>query len=118
MLTITNEEALNLLMDRLETWTNDKDVQNLFEKMYKNYIEEGVFDGNTSTVMEIVDNDYINYCEVVYAEDLSQKDLKKLVKLYKNGERDISFESFDSIGYSFIEAVDNEENPTKFLLRA
>lgn len=118
MFTITNEEALNLLMDRLGTWTNDKDVQNLFEKMYENYMEAGVFDENTSTVMEIVDNDYINYCKVVYAEDLSKKDLKKLVKLYKNGERDISCESFDGIGYSFIEAVDNEENPTKFLLRA
>lgn len=118
MFTITNKEALNLLMDRLETWTNDRDTQDLYEKMYTNYIEEGVFDSNTSTVMEIVDNDYINYCEVVCTEDLSKKDLKKLVKLYKNGERDISCESFDCIGYSFIEAVDNEENPTKFLLRA
>ena len=118
MFNINNDEALNLLMDRLGTWTNDEEVKSLFEKMYENYLDEGVFDGREYSVMEVVDNDYINYCEVVCAEDLSKKDFEKLAKLYKNGERDISCESFDGIGYSFIEAVDNEENPTKFLLRA
>lgn len=117
MFIVSNNEALNLLMNRLSTWTDDKDTLDLFEKMYESYLDSGVFDNNEYSVMEIVDNDYINYCNVVSAEDLSKKDFKKLVKLYKNGERDISCEDFDNIGSSYVEAVDDEENPSKFLLR-
>ena len=117
MFKISDDEALNLLMDRLSTWTDDKDTLDLFEKMYESYLDSGVFEENTASIMEIVDNDYINWCNVVSAEDLSKKDFKKLVKLYKNGERDISCEDFYNIGSSYIEAVDDEENPTKFLLR-
>lgn len=117
MFIVSNKEALDLLMNRLSTWTDDKDTLDLFEKMYESYLDSGVFDNNEYSVMEIVDNDYINYCNVVSAEDLSKKDFKKLVKLYKNGERDISCEDFDNIGSSYVEAVDDEENPSKFLLR-
>lgn len=117
MFRVNNDEALDLLMDRVSTWTDDQDTLNLFEKMYESYLDSGVFEENDSTIMEIVDNDYINFCNVVSAEDLSKKDFKKLVKLYKNGERDISCENFDGISSSYIEAVDDEEDPTKFLLR-
>ena len=113
MFKITNDEALNLLVDRVESWTKDPEVVRLYEKMYENYLESGIFEEGENSIMEIVDNDYVNNCSVVSRTDLG-KDAKKIVKLNKNGERDISCEG---LGYSYIEAVDNEENPTLFLMR-
>lgn len=113
MFKITNDEALKLLVDRVESWTKDPEVVRLYKKMYENYLESGVFEENESSVMEIVDNDYVNYCSVVSRTDLG-KDAKKIVKLYKDGERDISCEGLE---YSYIEAVNNRENPTLFLMR-
>lgn len=120
MITVTleNDEALDMLMDRLEVWTQDKEVQNLYEKMYESYIDGGVFDGGSFNVMEIVDNDWVNYCSVVTKEECNEKDWDKLVQLYFDGERDISCEEFegDTICHSFIEAMDDKR--TMALLRA
>lgn len=83
--------------------------------MYEKYLEEGVFDNNTSSIEEIVDNDYVNWCSVVHCNDFSDEDATRLVELCKSGVRDISCEG---LGYSFIEAVDDEEEPTTFLMRS
>ena len=109
MITVTleNDEALDMLMDRLSVWTDDRDVQNLYAQMYESYIDGGCFDGGSFNVMEIVDNDYVNYCSTIYKEECSEEDWNKLVELYNDGERDISCEEFegDEICGSFIEAM-------------
>lgn len=112
MITVTleNDEALDMLMNRLSVWTDDKEVQDLYEQMYENYIEGGCFDGGSFNVMEIVDNDYVNYCSILTKEDCSEEDWNKLVELYNDGERDISCEHFegDAIWHSFIEAMNDD----------
>lgn len=106
---IDEDTALNMLCDRVDFWTDDKKTRELFYKMYENLINSGCFDGCEFDPMIIVDNDYINYCHVVSADECPE-----LVKLYKAGEYNISCEG---LGYSFIEAVDDEEKPGLFLVR-
>jgi hypothetical protein len=105
MITVQIEEsdALEMLEDRVEFWTKDHDVIDLFDQMYTNYLENGLFDGCNFDVMAIVDNDYINYCSVI---DDSDSNFEKIMELALEGERDISCED---LGYSYIEAFNEEK---------
>lgn len=109
---IDNDTALNMLMDRVEHWTDDDTVCRLYEMMYESYIEGGVFDGGEFDVMVIVDNDYINYCDVVSEGDEAYEDIKKLYD--EQGCGDISCEDEFNHGYSFIEAAYDDS----FLVRS
>lgn len=109
---IDNDTALNMLMDRVEHWTDDDTVFHLYEMMYESYIDSGVFDGGEFNVMVIVDNDYINYCDVVSEGDEAYEDIKKLYD--EQGCGDISCEYEFNHGYSFIEAVYDDS----FLVRS
>ena len=102
---IDNDTALELLMNRLSRWTDDEDVRRLYEQMYENYIDCGVFEGREFDVMSIVDNDYINWCTVVSEGDEAYEGIKKLFD--KEGCTDISCEGEFNSGYSFIEAEYN-----------
>lgn len=75
MVQITGDEYLDLLMDRLKVWCDDPVIMALYEEMYQNYIDSGVFESNTATVMEIVDNDWANWCDVVDEDDEAWLDI-------------------------------------------
>lgn len=113
MLNVITDEAtaLNLLCERVKIWRGGKRAE-LFNKMYERYIDEGLFASCEFDVMQIVDNDIINYCSII-GED--EKDFKKLLKLYKKGEYDVSCEDFEEYKISFIEAVSDDE--TMILIR-
>ena len=105
-------DVVDMLVDRLDYWTDDEEIKDLFRQMYTSYVESGGFDGMELNVNLIVDNDYINYCQIV---DEENEEFNKLLKIYKEqGMGDCSCEH-DFISY--IEAVDNEEEPTVFLVR-
>lgn len=106
-------ELLEMLLDRLSYWGRD-DERDLYQQMYQNYLDNGVFESGEFNVMAIVDNDVINYCDVIIKEDYPQ-DFEKLLELYRNGKYDVSCESFEDISPSFIEAV--SDNETKILIR-
>lgn len=114
MITIKVDEGtlLDALVDRVKQWTDDKEVINLYEKMYENYIDGGCFDGCEVDIMAIVDNDYINYCRTICE---GEEEFDKLLKVYKeNGYGDCSCETEIC---DYIEAADDDENPTIFLVR-
>ena len=106
-------ELLEMLLDRLSYWGRD-DERDLYEIMYQSYLDGGVFESGEFNVMSIVDNDVVNYCDVITKEDYPQ-DFEKLLQLYREGERDVSCESFEDISPSFIEAVSDDE--TRILIR-
>lgn len=108
-LLIDENDALDLLMNRLSHWTDDDTTHKLYEAMYEHYIAGGVFECYEFDVMVIVDNDYINYCDVIGPGDDDYNEIKKLYD--ENGCGDISCE-YDG-GYNFIEA----EHNGYFLLR-
>lgn len=112
---IEKNDALNMLVERVEYWTQDKDEIALFEKMYDDYIFNGCFDGGEFDVISIVDNDWVNYTAIIRPED---KDFEKVLALYKkDGLGDVSCEDFDYYKINFIESVDDENDPTMFLVR-
>lgn len=104
LVNIDNDTALEMLIDRLKFWTDDPDVIALYEKMYENYIDCGCFDGRKLDIMTIIDNDYINYCDVISPGDDCYNDIKSLYDL--EGITDISCEEKNH-GYNFIEAEHN-----------
>ena len=66
---IDETTLLDMLTDRVEYWTTDSDVRELFENYYRDLIEGGYFEGTTLDVNVTVDNDYINYFRVMEKDD-------------------------------------------------
>lgn len=66
---IEEEDLLEMLMDRVRFWTDDPDCLDLFEMYYDNMIQGGAFDYCDFNVMAIVDNDYVNWLDVISEED-------------------------------------------------
>lgn len=94
--------ALDMLMNRVNYWTDDEEVYHLYEAMYENYVYDGVFDGGEFDVMVIVDNDYVNWCDVISEGDEAYEDIKKLFD--EQGRGDISCEHELNHGYNYIES--------------
>lgn len=112
MFRLENEEALSLLVSRVKKWETDPRIIDLYSKMYESYLWDGVFDGKNYSLNEVVDNDCLNYCFTISE---GEKIFNNVLNVYKKqGLGDCSCEDCDG---SFIEAVDDEENPTIFLLR-
>ena len=70
---IDEDELLNMLMNRLKTWTDDEDTLELFEKFYENRVYGGCFDGAELDVMAIVDNDYVNNTSITTREEYDKE---------------------------------------------
>lgn len=103
LVNIDNDMALEMLLDRLEYWTDDHTTYRLYESMYENYIDNGCFEGGEFDVMAIVDNDYVNWCTVISEGDEAYEDIKKLYD--EQGCGDISCDN--EHGYGYIEAEYN-----------
>lgn len=73
---IDEQDLLEMLIDRLNVWTDDKDVINLYSMYYENMINCGCFDGMELNIMVIVDNDYVNYLEVITADEFDNWDIE------------------------------------------
>lgn len=101
---INDATAVEMLLNRLSFWTDDKTTHRLYEQMYENYVYGGCFEGGEFDIMAIVDNDFINYCDVICEGDEAYEDIKKLYK--EEGLGDISCEE-ENHGYAFIEAEYN-----------
>lgn len=112
---IDETTALDMLVNRVEYWTDDEGIIALYTDMYRSYIDGGTFEDTEFDPMEIVDNDWINYCKIISQED---KDFAKLAEIFKrDGLTDVSCEDFEEHKIVFMESVDNEDNPTMFLVR-
>lgn len=111
-ITIDGDTLLDMLSDRLDFWIPNslsEEDKELFMQKYESYIDDGLFDGcKNFDVMDIVDNDVINYCRVYHKDELSKEDWQKLSRLYDDGGWDISCEDFEIGKFSFIEAKNNK----------
>ena len=70
---INETTLLNLFMERLEYWTTNDNVLELYESYLKELIDCGCFEGAEIDVDLIVDNLYINDTAVTDKEGLSQE---------------------------------------------
>ena len=69
--TIDEDTALDMLVDRVRFWTDDDEVVALYEEYYKSLIDEGAFESREFNVDYIVDNDYVNYTDYGTIEDIT-----------------------------------------------
>lgn len=69
-LRIDEDDLLNMLMERVGFWTDDEDTCELFAQYYERMIDDGCFSGAELNIKSIVDNDYVNWFDVVADEDL------------------------------------------------
>lgn len=67
---------LNLFMNRLEYWTSDDDVLELYKNYLKELIDGGYFDGSELDVNVFVDNLYINDTTIMDKEMLNDNDIE------------------------------------------
>ena len=74
MITVKIDEAdlLDMLVDRVGYWTDDRDVLKLYEQYYENMVYNGYFDGAELDINSIVDNDYVNYLTVVDRDEYNK----------------------------------------------
>lgn len=100
----------NLLSNELDDWNMPDWKKQLFEQMYErlcqNWYDEE-FDP-----MEIVDNDYINYCDTITKDD--DPNDWELLQGYEAGD-EISHIQLESGSFSTIEAISDDN--TAFLVR-
>ena len=99
---INKDDLLDMLLARCDFWGTSRENKDLFEKMYSNYIDGGVFAEVELNIMAIVDNDVVNYTTILEADD---KGFQEVLELHRQGECDISRHT----NYSFIEAVSEDE---------
>lgn len=93
-----------LVKERINQFAKDKMIANLFWQMYEKFLNDDINIFEDTELNDIVDNDYINYCRVIY-KDGEEEEYNDLLKLYEEGNRDISCEE-NNHGFSFIEAID------------
>lgn len=104
---IPKDNLLDVFIERVCFWGKGKLNKDLYEKMYKHYIDDGIFDdkifdGAELNIAEIVDNDIANYTSII--EEGDEKFLEVL-ELAEQSEYDISCETC----YSFIEAISDDK---------
>jgi hypothetical protein len=99
---VDEDDLLEMLMERVEYWTYDWVVNALFRQMYESYISCGAFEGMELDIPQIVDNDYVNNCNVVGEGD---DGYEELLKVYE--EQGLGDCSCEGIGYDYIEAYES-----------
>ena len=118
---LDEEDLLKMLTDRVLYWTQDDTVVALYEDMYDNYVYNGCFEGAELNIMEVVDNDYVNHCDVLWPPEKNDttyaaKEYRNILKIYK--EQGLGDCSEYHIGYNWIEAVEQNDNEKPvFLVR-
>lgn len=92
---IEEDEAVEMLMNRLANWTSDNHALDLFSKYYEDLVYGGAFDGGNFNVRYIVDNDWVNNTAIIEkgddreAQNWNFESYDDLVEQWKNGDTDI-----------------------------
>ena len=87
---LDDDKAVEMLVDRVQYWTDDREVVDLYERYYENAVANGYWEGCEFNVMSIVDNDYVSNTEVVYKDDCSEETWAEILERYDNGDVEIS----------------------------
>lgn len=66
---------LNLLMDRLEYWTSDSDIQELYKGYFEYLIDAGCFEGAELDINSFIDNLHINDTTIMDKEELTRNNI-------------------------------------------
>lgn len=98
---IPDYDAIDLFESRVRFWTKDKKIIELYRRMYLNQLMYEFEDKDEIDLYDIVDNDYVNYCKVIFENDEYYEEIKSA---NSNDEFDIS----EITPYSFIESASDD----------
>lgn len=107
------DTLVETFVNRAEQWIKDKAILDAYEQMYKENAESELYEGidfSELGVMQIVDNDCVNWISVVEKKDASAEDWKALQKLGR-GDLDDASSSLDSLdcgNTGFLEVITNK----------
>ena len=107
---IDEDDLLDMLMDRVGYWTDDKDTLDLFEQYYDHMVNGGCFDGAELDIMSIVDNDYINNTTIVTREEFEKERSLYIEEQMKSDGYDLNDEDLTKEEYD--EALQQYEDDT------
>lgn len=116
MIEVDDDDILSLLEKELDGWNPSPEIKDLYMKMYESQVAEGLFNGGKFNAMEIVDNDWVNWTDVISEGEDYFDDCLKAYK-ERNYEVRVSDDYGDDRYLGYIEAVDNESDPKTFLIR-
>ncbi len=105
---LDEEDYTLILMNRLNYWKPTRIEKKLFEDYYYRAACNGIFDNSDMTVMQIVDNDYVNWMKVISKGDEYYKEAKALYEKDGVGTCNDCF---------CIEAVDDRDKLKHYLVR-
>lgn len=97
---IPDYDVIEFLVNRVKFWTKDKEIIELYKRMYLNLLEVGCFEEEID-LYDLVDNDYVNYCKVIFEND---EDYEIIKYTYLNNEFDIS----EITSYNCIESASDD----------
>ena len=98
---IPDYDAIDLFESRVKFWTKDKKIIELYRRMYLNQLMYEFEDKDEIDLYDIVDNDYVNYCKVIFEND---EDYEIIKYAYLNNEFDIS----EVTSYNCIESASDD----------
>ena len=67
---VDEEHLLDLLMQRMEYWTENSNVLNLYEQYLKDLVYCGCCEGSNLDVSLLIDNLYINDTQIMDGEEI------------------------------------------------
>lgn len=81
MITITIDEdtLLEMLLNRVEYWTNAQNIIDLYKDYYSRLIRSGCFENCKLDIKSIVDNDYIVNLIIITKEEFEDWDIESEV---------------------------------------
>ncbi len=97
---IPDYDVIELFENRLKYWTKNREIIELYKRMYLNLLEIGCFEEEID-LYDIVDNDYVNYCKVIFESDEEYETIKYA---YLNYDYDVS----EITPYNCIEAASDD----------
>ena len=89
---VDEDTLLEMLLDRVEHWTSDEDVINLYRDYYEELIGSGCFEGCELDILVIVDNDYVNNLETISKEDFKQYNIED-----ETDDRIVAFNEYNDL---------------------
>ena len=93
-------DVIDVFESRVRFWTSDEKIIELFKMMYLERLND-VDPEFELDIYNIVDNDYVNYCKVIFENDEYYEEIKSA---NLNDEIDIS----ETTPYSYIESASDD----------
>ena len=111
--TIDDDTLVDMLIDRLDYWTDDKDTKEVYRQYYEHMVSAGCFSGAEFDVMVIVDNDYINNLSIITREEYEEERAEYIKEQMKDDgyeDEEVTEEEYSQVKEEYENDIPTWEN--------